>query len=132
MSEASRREYLRAIYRRYHTASVEQKGRILDEFTAACGYNRKYAIRLLNAPLDPPARPPKRPVGEAVRAEWWKHSVTRATLRRGGIRWDHRPGGRDSDARSPSINMPVRTKQAGIGERLSDPSFVFIRSDVPF
>jgi hypothetical protein len=60
MSEASKREYLRAIYPRYHAATAEQKGRILDEFTMTCGYNRKYAIRLLNAPppsLDSPAAP---------------------------------------------------------------------------
>ena len=51
MSGSSKHEYLLAIYERYHRASPEQKRRILDEFTATCGYHRKYAIRLLNAPL---------------------------------------------------------------------------------
>jgi hypothetical protein len=57
MSGTSKREYLRAIYKRYHKAGAQEKGRILNEFTTICGYNRKYAIRLLNAPLDPPAVP---------------------------------------------------------------------------
>ena len=45
-----RREYLRAIYDRYRRSSVEQKGKILDEFCKVCSYHRKYAIRLLNGP----------------------------------------------------------------------------------
>ena len=40
-------EYLKAIYWRYHKATKEVRGRILDEFCKVCGYNRKYAIRLL-------------------------------------------------------------------------------------
>jgi hypothetical protein len=43
----SRREYLEAIRKRYRTASKVQKGIILDEFCATCGYHRKHAIRLL-------------------------------------------------------------------------------------
>jgi len=31
-----RREYLRAIYDRYHRGSPEQKGAILDEFCRVC------------------------------------------------------------------------------------------------
>jgi hypothetical protein len=63
MSGPSKHEYLRAIYERYHRASPEQKRRILDEFTATCGYHRKYAIRLLNAPLKvpPTGKRPGRP-----------------------------------------------------------------------
>lgn len=48
MSLASRRDYLQKIYPRYRRASREEKGGILDEFCANCGYNRKYAIRVLN------------------------------------------------------------------------------------
>ena len=36
-----------AIRKRYHAASKEAKSLILDEFCNNCGYNRKYAIRLL-------------------------------------------------------------------------------------
>jgi len=55
----SRREYLRAIYDRYHRSGPEKKGAILDEFCRVCGYNRKYAIRLLNGSR-PEARPRRR------------------------------------------------------------------------
>lgn len=43
----SRREYLEAIRLRYHRSSKKGKAVILDEFCSICGYNRKYAIRLL-------------------------------------------------------------------------------------
>lgn len=43
----SRREYLEAIRTRYRRSSKKDKAVILDEFCAICGYNRKYAIRLL-------------------------------------------------------------------------------------
>jgi hypothetical protein len=36
-----------------------EKGRILDEFCKVTGYNRKYALRVLNGP-PPEKRPPKR------------------------------------------------------------------------
>jgi hypothetical protein len=59
----SRREYLRAIWERYRRSQPEPKGKILDEFCRVCGYNRKYAIGLLNKPR-PAARPqPRRPRG---------------------------------------------------------------------
>jgi hypothetical protein len=43
----SRREYLDAIRLRYLRSSKKGKATILDEFCSICGYNRKYAIRLL-------------------------------------------------------------------------------------
>ena len=43
----SRREYLEAIGKRYRKAARKEKSIILGEFCAVCGYNRKYAIRLL-------------------------------------------------------------------------------------
>jgi len=49
MGITSRYEYLNGIRERYHSATKAQKKIILDEFCAVCGYNRKYAIRLLNA-----------------------------------------------------------------------------------
>jgi len=48
MSEKARQEYLQEIKDRYKTASRLEKKKILDEFCSVCGYNRKYAIRLLN------------------------------------------------------------------------------------
>jgi hypothetical protein len=46
----ARMEYLKAIHKRYRAAAKAARSRILDEFCKVCGYNRKYAIRLLSAP----------------------------------------------------------------------------------
>jgi hypothetical protein len=43
----SKRDYLEAISSRYQRAGKNAKTVILDEFCENCGYNRKYAIRLL-------------------------------------------------------------------------------------
>ena len=58
MGRQSRWEYLRSIHGRYRRAGREERGRILDEFCEVAGYNRKYAIRLLNGP--PPERAPRK------------------------------------------------------------------------
>jgi hypothetical protein len=50
MSTTSKYEYLAASRERYQHASKKDKTMILDEFCTVCGYHRKYAIRLLNAP----------------------------------------------------------------------------------
>lgn len=47
MSLTEKRVYLEAIKRRYRQAGRNKKSGILDEFCAVCGYNRKYAIRIL-------------------------------------------------------------------------------------
>lgn len=48
MSPRSKKEYLEAIYPRYHQAQTrEQKGKIITELCEVCGYHRKHAIRLL-------------------------------------------------------------------------------------
>jgi len=49
MSRKAIREYFKSIYIRYQRASKELKRLILNEFCATTGYNRKYAIRKLNA-----------------------------------------------------------------------------------
>lgn len=49
MTIKSKKEYFQAIKLRYHNAGKQAKAPILDEFCANCGYNRKYAIRLLNS-----------------------------------------------------------------------------------
>ena len=48
MSNRSKREYLTQIRIRYLQSTKEEKRKILDEFCEVCGYNRKYALRLLN------------------------------------------------------------------------------------
>lgn len=47
MGKKARKEYLAAIRGRYRKAGRKEKGEILREFCAVCGYNRKYAIRIL-------------------------------------------------------------------------------------
>lgn len=48
MTNQGKRELLQAIRPRYLKATKEGKARILDEFIAATGYHRKYAVRLLH------------------------------------------------------------------------------------
>jgi hypothetical protein len=72
MSFHAKRELLAQIAPRYRAASHTQKSIILDEFVAATGYARKYAIRLLLGPVRPPTTPIRRPrarhYGPAVQA----------------------------------------------------------------
>ncbi len=49
ISMATRKELLAALAGRYATSSREERGRILDEFTAVSGLHRKHAMRLLRA-----------------------------------------------------------------------------------
>jgi len=70
MNGMSRREYLRAIWDRYRRSKPDQKGKILDEFCRICGYNRKYAIGLLNRP-----RPTDRPQRRKSRGSSYGRSV---------------------------------------------------------
>src|ERR1700724_3291519 len=60
MKTNSRRDYLQRIYQRYRDARNSEKGRILDEVCANCGYHRKYAIRLRNG-APPESKPVRRP-----------------------------------------------------------------------
>lgn len=69
MGYRAKRELLAQIAPRYREAHVAQKTVILDEFVAATGYDRKYAIRLLSKPVAPPGpirRPRPRRYGTAV------------------------------------------------------------------
>src|SRR5579859_6295206 len=53
MSVRSKRELLAQVAGRYREGGSVQKTIILDEFVAATGYARKYAIRLLAQPVLP-------------------------------------------------------------------------------
>jgi hypothetical protein len=59
MSRKSKWDYLKPIYFRYQKVSKPVRARILDEFCQICGYNRKYAIRLLSGPE--PQKPKTQP-----------------------------------------------------------------------
>lgn len=62
MGKGERQAYLAAIRGRYRKANRAQKTKILDEFCAVCGYNRKYALRRLNqVPRRVGSRKPGRP-----------------------------------------------------------------------
>jgi hypothetical protein len=49
MGPRSKREYADALRSRYQEATKKEKKDILNEFCTTCQFNRKYAIRLLNA-----------------------------------------------------------------------------------
>jgi len=69
MSFQSKREWLAQVAPRYQAAGHAQKSVILNEFIAATGYARKYAIRLLTQPVSLPApiqRERERHYGKAV------------------------------------------------------------------
>ena len=48
MSQNGKKAYYNAIRDRYKKATKQEKTIILQEFCSVCGYNRKYAIRILN------------------------------------------------------------------------------------
>lgn len=50
MGREAKWEYFRVMFARYGRAAVEERSGLLDEFCLTTGYNRKYAIRLLNGP----------------------------------------------------------------------------------
>jgi len=64
MGKNGRHEYLKAIRLRYRKAGKKEKGNILNEFCQVCGYNRKYAIRILSTSAKRKARkrPGRKPV----------------------------------------------------------------------
>jgi hypothetical protein len=78
MSFHARRELLARVAGRYREADRAQKSLILDEFVAATGYARKYALRLLSQPVAPPTPRIQRPrpraygpeVQEALASAW--------------------------------------------------------------
>jgi hypothetical protein len=77
MSFHARRELLLRVAPRYRESSRKDKTVILQEFVAATGYARKYAVRLLGSPEPPSvvirrARPRRYSVGaqEALRVAW--------------------------------------------------------------
>ncbi len=70
MSLGARRELQSIIKQKYHNASWADRSKLLDGFVAATGYERKYAIQLLNSaemPILPKKRPASQKYDEQVR-----------------------------------------------------------------
>ena len=67
ISKMAKQELVATIRDRYRQASKKDKGRILDEFTAITGHNRKHGIRLLSQPV---GEEEKQAVREAVIVVW--------------------------------------------------------------
>jgi hypothetical protein len=58
-------EYIRRVHDRYHKASRDEKGKILDDLCRVCRVHRKHALRLLSRPKPAariPIRRPRRPL----------------------------------------------------------------------
>lgn len=62
----ARKELLASLAPRYRSGSRSEKRRILDEVTAATGYHRKSALRLLHQPVDETLKRPIRRRGSDV------------------------------------------------------------------
>ena len=56
MSNSAKKEYLEEIKKRYFLSSKSDKTLILDEFCTVCGFNRKYAIRIIRKKVTHPNR----------------------------------------------------------------------------
>jgi hypothetical protein len=66
LGHKARWEYFRAIYGRYRKGDHKSRQGMLNEFCLTTGYNRKYAIRLLNGP-PPEQQRVRRPRGRKPR-----------------------------------------------------------------
>jgi transposase InsO family protein len=90
MGGRTRWEYFKTIHPRYRKADRQQRQLILDEFCSNCGYNRKYAIRLLNGP--PPGKhlPRSRSRRAATRYGSQLVSVLVAIWEAAGYPWSRR------------------------------------------
>jgi len=69
MSQRSKHELAETIWPRYLKANRAQKVQILNEFVAATGYHRKYAIRLLKHGPRPKGRK-KTGRKRSIKARW--------------------------------------------------------------
>src|SRR5579871_5255350 len=82
-------EYLRVMYERYGKAQRKARGGLLDEFCLTTGYNRKYAIRLLNGP-GPEQERVKRPRGRKPRYSKQVISILTGVWEAAGYPWSVR------------------------------------------
>ena len=89
MGNETKWEYLRVMYERYGKAERKARGELLDEFCVTTGYNRKYAIRLLNGPV-PEKKRPRRVRGRQPRYGTKVIAVLMAVWEAAGYPWSVR------------------------------------------
>jgi len=82
-------EYFRVMYERYHRGGRKARQTLLDEFCVTTGYNRKYAIRLLNG-LRPGKERERRPRGRKPRYGKQVISILTAVWEAAGYPWSVR------------------------------------------
>jgi transposase InsO family protein len=82
-------EYFRVMYARYRCGEREERARLLDEFCLTAGYNRKYAIRLLNGPA-PEKQRVRRPRGRKPSYGKQVISILTAVWEAAGYPWSVR------------------------------------------
>ena len=89
MGQEAKWQYFRVMYGRYRKAQPQERPRMLDEFCLTTGYNRKYAIRLLNGP-PPEQERVKRPRGRKPRYGKQVISILTAVWEAAGYPWSVR------------------------------------------
>ncbi len=82
-------QYFRVMYERYHKAGRKARPGLLDEFCVTTGYNRKYAIRLLNGPR-PEGERARRPRGRKPRYGKQVISILATVWEAAGYPWSVR------------------------------------------
>jgi transposase InsO family protein len=85
----AKREYFRVMFARYGKAGDRERPGLLDEFCLTTGYNRKYAIRLLNGPA-PEQERGKRPRGRKPRYSKQAISILTGVWEAAGYPWSVR------------------------------------------
>ena len=89
MGHEAKWEYFRVMYQRYSKAKGTERSRLLDEFCVTAGYNRKYAIRLLNG-VPPDRQRVKRPRGRKPRYGKQVISILMTVREAAGYPWSVR------------------------------------------
>ena len=89
MRHEARWEYFRAVYERYRKADRQARQVMLDEFCSNSGYNRKYAIRLLNGPV-PQRQRERRVRGRRPQYSRQAVSILQAVWEAAGYPWSVR------------------------------------------
>lgn len=89
MGNEAKWEYFQVMYQRYRQAESKNRPGMLDEFCWTTGYNRKYAIRLLNGP-PPEKRRARRPRGRKPHYGKQVVSILREVWEAAGYPWSVR------------------------------------------